>query len=269
MCHRAIHLELFGDATTQAFVAALRRMIARRGRVTEIISDNGTNFVGANYYLKSIVFQTEAAKADIEGQCRIKWTFTTPGAPHQGGIYEAAVKSVKHHLVRIIGDTTLTFEEYYTILCQVEALVNSRPLCALTDDPTSLNALTPGHFVYLGAPVKIPDERDFREEPVNRLTRWKHIQRMLQHFWDRWQAEYVSTLINRPKWLEEQRNFKTGDMVILREDNIPPMKWRLGRIQEILPGKDNLVRSVIVRTAVGVFKRPIVKLGLLLAHKEE
>lgn len=106
---RAIHLELLSDATTDAFVAALRRMIARRGRVSEMISDNGTNFVGANNYLKAIVTQIEEDVSQIENLCKITWKFTTPGAPHQGGIYEAAVKSIKYHLIRIIRDRTLTF----------------------------------------------------------------------------------------------------------------------------------------------------------------
>lgn len=266
---RAIHLELVSDATTNAFIAALRRMIARRGRVAEIISDNGTNFVGANNYLKSIFSELEKGKSQLEKACRIKWTFITPRAPHHGGIYEAAVKSVKYHLVRMVGNTTLTFEEYNTLLCQAEALVNSRPLCALTDDPTSLNALTPGHFIILKEPIGLPDEQDFREVRENRLSRWNHIQKMLQHFWQRWHDEYLSTLINRPKWLEQKRNYRVGDLVIIKEENIAPLKWKLGRIEKVLPGRDELIRSIIIRTATGVVKRPIVKVGLLLESNEE
>lgn len=195
--------------------------------------------------------------------------FTTPSAPHQGGIYEAAVKSIKHHLTRIIGETPLTFEEYATILCQVEAYVNSRPLCALSDDPTSLNALTPGHFIMGEAPVRLPDEEDYRDTPENRLNRWEKIQKMMQEFWDRWQHEYLTTLTNRTKWTEVKRNFQVGDLVILKEDNVPPLKWKLARVQEVFLGKDKQVRSVVVRTASGVFRRPIVKLALLLENNED
>lgn len=265
---RAIHLELVSDATTQSFLAALRRMIARRGMVSEVISDNGTNFVGANNYIRDVLSKLETDKHKIESGSKVKWTFTTPAAPHQGGIYEAAVKSIKHHLVRIIGDTTLTFEEYATLLCQTEAYVNSRPLTPLNDDPTSLNALTPGHFLIGEALVTLPEE-SFHGVPENRLTRWNHVQKMSQHFWDRWHHEYLNSLLNRSKWLKQTRNFQVNDLVIVKEDNTPPMRWKMGRIQEVLPGKDNLVRSVIVRTATGVFKRPIVKLGLLLGNDEE
>lgn len=266
---RAIHLELVSDATTKAFIAALRRMMARRGRITHIVSDNGTNFVGANNFLHSILSKIEADIENIEQQGQIKWMFTTPSAPHQGGIYEAAVKSVKHHLTRIIGETPLTFEEYATILCQVEAYVNSRPLCALSDDPTSLNALTPGHFIMGEAPVRLPDEEDYRDTPENRLNRWEKIQKMMQEFWDRWQHEYLTTLTNRTKWTEVKRNFQVGDLVILKEDNVPPLKWKLARVQEVFLGKDKQVRSVVVRTASGVFRRPIVKLALLLENNED
>lgn len=111
---RVIHLDLVSDMTSNAFIAAIKRMISRRGIINEIISDNGTNFVGANnYYLKYVI--SELSKQTIEEQFNLKWTFITPNA-HHGRIYEAAVKSVKYHLVWIIGDTTLTFEEYATVL---------------------------------------------------------------------------------------------------------------------------------------------------------
>lgn len=186
---RAIHLELVSDASTQAFIAALRRLIARRGTITEIISDNGTNFVGANNYIKAILQQINQNSKQFEEEFNLKWTFATPNAPHHGGIYEAAVKSTKHHLVRVIGNTSLTFEEYATVLCQVEACVNSRPLSPLNDDQTSLNALTPGHFLIGEELVRMPDESDFREVNENRLNRWNHLQQMTQHFWDRWKDE--------------------------------------------------------------------------------
>lgn len=92
---------------------------------------------------------------------------------------------------------------------------------------------------------------------------------MMQHFWDRWHQEYLTTMINRSKWLIEKRNFKIGDIVIVNADNLPPMKWKLGKVEDVLPGKDNLVRSVVIGTANGVYKRPIVKLGLFIENNNE
>lgn len=267
---RAIHLELVSDETTEAFIAAFRRMVARRGLVAEMVSDNGRNFVGANNYLKTIIEEQQKRAPELEREFNLKWNFITPRAPHHGGIYEAAVKSVKYHLTRIIGTTTLTYDEYDTVLCQTESFLNSRPITPLNDDPTSLNALTPGHFLVFEELVRIPDERDFRDIPDNRLHRPELLQKMLQHLWDRWHEEYLNMLINRSKWLKPERNIQIGDLVIVKEDNVPPMKWKLGRIEEVFPNKeDNLVRSVVVRTAAGVYKRPIVKLGLLLPFEEE
>lgn len=263
---RAIHLELVSDATTAAFIAALKRMIARRGRISRIISDNGTNFVGANNYLNMVRTTIMESTQNLEQEFGLHWNFTTPAAPHHGGIYEAAVKSTKNHLIRIIGNTTLTFEEYATILSQVEGMVNSRPLMPLNDDPTSLNALTPGHFLVGEALVNIPDDDDFREIPMNRLTRWSHLQKMLQHFWERWKNEYLSTLINRSKWRTENPNFRKDDLVILKDDTSPPLHWKLGRIEDVQPGSDGIVRSVFVRTSSGIYKRPIAKIGLLMEN---
>lgn len=266
---RAIHLELVSSASTAHFIAALKRMIARRGMVSEIVSDNGTNFVGANNFLQELAKKQETFRDKAERKFQLKWTFVSPGAPHHGGIYEAAVKSVKYHITRIIGEATLTFEEYQTILSQVESYVNSRPICALTDDPTDLTALTPGHFL-IGEPlIGIPETHDFRETPDNRLDRWEHLQKMQQHFWAKWHNEYLGTLINRSKWREEMTNIKEGDLVIIKEENIAPMNWRLARIQEVLPGKDGLVRTVILRTSDGVYKRPITKLGVLYSPNEK
>lgn len=94
---RAIHLELVSDATTPQFLQALRRMIARRGRVTNIWSDNGTNFCGANNFLRSIGNKQNEWAYQVQNEMSITWHFATPNAPHHGGIYEAAVKSTKPH----------------------------------------------------------------------------------------------------------------------------------------------------------------------------
>lgn len=212
--------------------------------------------------------QIKEKSQDLAQKFKLEWKFTTPAAPHQGGIYEEAGKLMKYHLIRIIGDSTLTFDVYSTVLSQVEAMINSRPLTRLDDDQTTLNVLTPGHFL-IGEPlINIPDERDFIDVPMNRLDRWELTQKVTQLFWSRWHREYISFLINRTKWLNEKKNFKVDDVVIMKDVNLPPLKWKLGRIIKSLPGNDGLGRSVIVKTNNGIFKRPIVKIGLLLDSDE-
>ena len=261
---RAIHLELVNDASTTEFIAAFRRIVSVRGQVARICSDNGTNFVGANNFLKQIYAkQIEWATGEFAEKFNLKWSFITPNAPHHGGLHEAAVKSTKKHLLRVIGQQNLTFSEYYTLLKQVEACVNSRPICPISDDPNDLVALTPSHFL-IGEPlITLAEEANLTDVNVGRLTRWQMVQQMSQNFWKRWHDEYVMRLIDRTKWKSEQQNLQLNDLVIVREDNLPPSKWTLGRIIETFPSADGFVRTVKIRTKYGEYLRPITKLGLL------
>lgn len=266
---RAVHLELVSGASTQQFMQALRRMTARRGSVRTIWSDNGTNFVGANNFLKEIYQkQYEWANGEVADVFQINWKFITPHAPHHGGLHEAAVKSTKHHLTRVIGKQNLTFEEYSTLLNQIEACLNSRPICPLSDDPDDLSPLTPAHFL-VGEPLITLGEADnLISENQGRLTRYQLVQQMYQHFWSRWHTEYITTLSHRSKWKDEQRNTKVGDLVLLKEDNMAPSHWHIGRVKQTFPAPDGLVRSVLISTAHGDYKRPITKVGILSAEDD-
>ncbi|CAH0564505.1 unnamed protein product [Brassicogethes aeneus] len=248
---KAIHLELASDLSSEAFLAALRRFIARRGRCSQIFSDCGTNFVGANKQILSY-FKTAAASESL------KWSFNPPSAPHFGGLWEAGVKSVKTHLYRVIGEQILSYEEFYTVLTQIEAILNSRPLCSFSVDPNDVRALTPGHFLTLEPLSCLPDP-DLQSVPLNRLSRWQLLQRMHQDFWARWHAEYLHTLSQRIKWTSESCPIKVGSVVLLKNELSPPLQWRLGRVETLHPGKDGVVRVVTVRTNLGTFKRPVVK----------
>lgn len=92
---------------------------------------------------------------------------------------------------------------------------------------------------------------------------------MYQHFWKRWHNEYLQTLIDHTKWRSKERNLQVGDLVIIREDNLPPSNWKMGRIIQTYPGGDGCVRSVQLKTTVGVYNRPITKLGLLIPTVNE
>ncbi|XP_025991639.2 uncharacterized protein LOC113003998 [Solenopsis invicta] len=262
---RAVHLEAVSDYTADAFLAALRRFVARRGLCRTLRSDCGTNFVGADAQLRSFFAADSPELRRIVGRLasdRIKWLFNTPSAPNFGGIWEAAVKSLKHHLRRVLGDSTLTFEEMSTLLAQVEACLNSRPLQALSDDPDDLAALTPGHFL-VGSPLTAVPEPSMRELPANRLTRWQLLQQMRDHFWDRWSREYLHSLVHRPKWRREVADYRVGRLCLLRNESTPPSRWPLARIVRVHVGEDGQIRVVTVRTAASESTRPVVKLILL------
>lgn len=138
----------------------------------------------------------------------------------------------------------------------------------MSDDPTDTKTLTPAHFL-IGEPINLfPDDTNYGEIPSNRLNRWELLQKITQDFWKRWHSEYLHSLLNRPKWNRVHRNFQRDDLVIIKEDNLPPARWKMGRIIKPLPGPDGLVRSVILRTSTGTLKRPIVKLAFLGLHAE-
>lgn len=148
------------------------------------------------------------------------------------------------------------------MITQIEACLNSRPLCPLEDNPDSLIALTPGHFLIGQALMALPQPGACLKL-TNNLSRYQFLQKLVQEFWDIWSHEYLGRLQQRPKWKKAQPNLKEGQMVIIKEDTLPPVKWLLGRILKTFPGKDNLVRSAEVKCKNTVITRPIHKLCLL------
>lgn len=266
LCTKAIHLELVSDMTSKAFLAAFKRFYSRRGLPSNMYSDNGKTFVGANNELdeqyKIIKETLEPELAEIVLQDNVQWSFIPPSAPHFGGLWEAGVKSMKFHLVRMLGLSVHTYEEIYTMLTEIEACLNSRPLCPVTNDPDDLSVLTPGHFL-IGTNLLAPPRPSLLDYNVNRLSQWNQISQRVEHFTKRWKAEYLSRLQSRTKWMRQCENVRVGDIVLIKEDELPPSKWLLGRITEVFKGKDDLVRKVTVKTATTTLVRPITKVSVL------
>ena len=193
----------------------------------------------------------------------ITWKFIPERTPHFGGLWEAAVKAMKTRLKRVIGETKLTFEELTTVLTQIEACLNSRPLAPLPCDGDTIEPLTPGHFL-IGRPLEaLPDSQESYRS-ISLLKRWHLCQNLVRHFWKRWIGEYIDIIRRFTKWQHPSRNLQVGDIVLLQEDNLVPIKWPLGRIMNTYPGKDDIVRVVDVKTGRGVYKRPVTKIALLL-----
>lgn len=256
---KAAHIEAVEELTSTAFIAALRRFSARRGKPATIWSDNGTNFVGAQRELIAYTKNIEVKLAN-EG---IDWRFNPPASPHFGGLWESCVKSAKHHLIRVMKQALLTLSELQTLLCQIEACLNSRPLTPLSSEPSDLEPLTPAHFL-IGGPITLPPEQDLMQEKLGGLHRWKLVQGILQTFWNRWRNEYLPQQQVRGKWRAVNKPLKVNDVVIVKEENMAPTKWKMAIITSMHPGKDGHVRVVTIRMANGTeTKRPVVKLCLL------
>ncbi|CAH2017105.1 unnamed protein product [Acanthoscelides obtectus] len=267
---RAIHLELVSSLTTETFIGAFRRFTARRGKPQEIWSDNGSNFRGAEAELRELASFLAQNKAHLQeniSNTGVNWKFIPAFSPHMGGIWEAGVKSAKKHLRRILGSSNLTFEEYYTVLTQIEAVLNSRPIAPMSSSPDDPLALTPSHFL-IGRPATALPDPDFTETPMTRLSRHQLLQQLQQHFWRRWSNEYLSELQQRIKWRSHQCQLQLGSLVVLRDDNLPPLHWKLGRVSTLHPGADGKVRVATVRTSSGAVKRAVTKLCVLPIEPE-
>lgn len=261
-------VEVVSDFSLDAFIAALKRMIGRRGLPTDIFCDNGTNFVGANSKLKDLkmFLFNEKNQHQIINYCSnefINFNFIPPRAPHFGGLWEAAVKSAKGHLTRTLANTRLTYEELVTALVEIEAIMNSRPISPLSSDPSDYEALTPGHFITGGALRSLP-EQDQSIKNVNLLDHWAQITNIKQRFWKKWSHEYINELQVRNKWTNSNPNVAVNALVLVHEDNIPPQKWLMGRIVQTINGRDGRIRVADIKTTKGVIRRPIHKLALLL-----
>ncbi|RLU15217.1 hypothetical protein DMN91_012211 [Ooceraea biroi] len=226
----AVHLEVVSDYSTDVFISTYKRFTSRRGIPHSLYSDRGTNFLGAETSLQKLFTQSTQENQHLSflfAQDRTQWIFNPPATPHMGGKWETVVKSTKYHLRRTVGETLLTFEETTTLLTQIEAILNSRPLEPLSDDPDDVSALTPGYFLTGSDLTTIP-EPSLNDLALSRLSRCQ-----------------------------------VGSLVLITDERFPPCKWPLARVLLLIPGKDGLTRVVTLKTATTTLTRPITKLALL------
>ena len=267
---RVVNLDLATNLSTDNFLLALKRLISLYGKPKKIHSDNGSNFRGASREISGMI---KRWKQDNPERLRlkeflesyeIKWTFSTPLAPHHNGVVESMVKSVKGALNKIVKNEILTEEECRTVLLEIQDLINSRPMWPhnegdIDDPPISGNDLLRPKGL-----IRQPSELN---EGFPR-TRYNYVQRVVTEWWKIWLRNFVPNLQIRNKWWKLRENVNLGDIVLLIDPNIKRGKWQMGVITEIYPGKDEKVRSVKVRTSSGTYDRPITKLTLLLAKEE-
>ncbi|XP_067205396.1 uncharacterized protein [Linepithema humile] len=254
------------DSGLYHYVQAPERLFKDADKPSHMYSDNGTTFVGAQNQLKELYefynkVQTQSEIRQSLCNQQISWSFIPPHAPHFGGLWEAGVKSAKYHMARIIGKAHLTFEELQTVLCEIEAILNSRPITSLSADSDDLSYLTPGHFLVGAALNSFPctDVSDINE---NRLLRWQTVEQVRQHFWRRWSNEYLHSLQERSKWkISKGIQLQPNQVVLVKLQNLAPLQWSIERVQ-VHPGENNIVRTAI-KTSKGAFVRPLSKLAIL------
>lgn len=255
------YIELVSDLRKEAFLATLRRFIARRGKPAQMFSDNGTNFVNTNTDINRLGKFLRNNASDLTDSIEnedLSWSFILLHSPHFGSLWEAGIKSTKFHLLRVAGNASLTFEQFYTLFTQIEAVLNSRPLTHLSCDPSDFTPLTPAHFLVGRVMTWIADE-DFTDTKPSRLSHFRHVQQLQQHFWTRWSREYVAELQRRCKWKANHGKLQINDLVIIKDDNKPPLRWCLGRIVALHPGKDGIARVATIRTSSGTYLQEVLR----------
>ena len=261
LASRAVHLEMAYGLDSDSFFRAFLRMTNRRGVPHEIVSDNGTNFVGANEELQQIVKQlleSEKCKDGLKKQ-GIKWKFNPPSAPHFGGVFEIMIKAAKRAIFAILHNADVNDEELMTAFTEAESLLNSRPLTYQSANPKDDVPLTPNHFLYGQVGGSFAPEAT-EDVAYNPKKRWRRIQELSRHFWHRWMKEWLPSLSPRRKWHQSKKDLQIGDIVLLVSPDNPRAHWPLGKILEAYKGKDGHVRSVRVQVGDKQLVRPIVKI---------
>ena len=261
---RAIHLEKADSLDTDSCINAIRRFVARRGQVREIRSDNGTNFVGAEKELKLEIKKWNQAKFHNELlQKNIEWKFNPPAGSHFGGVWERQIRTVRKIMASLVKQQILNDDCLSTLFCEIEAIVNSRPITAVQGDAGDLEPLTPNHLLLLKNNENYsPTVSDMLDQYAKR--RWKQVQYLADIFWRRWSREYLTQLQERHKWGRPCENLQVGDIVLVADTNRPRNSWQMGRVIETYPDKQGLVRQTRVQTNSGTLIRPIAKLCVLV-----
>ena len=260
---RAVHLEVAFGLDTDSFIRSFKRFIGRRGKPELVLSDNGTNFVGATREIIEIEIDSYRLQKHFANE-KIKWVFNPPSASHFGGIFESLIKSVKKALNSILENAEVSDEELQTILIEVEFFINSRPIGRKSSDEKEDIALTPNHFLLqsgLDGGVFSATKRGISE-------RWRRVQELSDHVWKRWMEEIIPMWSPRQKWLEEQNPLKINDVVWIMDQKNQRGKWPLGKVIEIMRGMDKRVRVVRLLASGREMIRPISKLAVIKTDLE-
>jgi hypothetical protein len=286
MLSRAIHLETSATMETDSFINALRRFLCRRGPVRQIRSDRTTNFVGASKELKQALTEFNYANITTELLKRncdwIEFKFNVPSASHMGGVWERQIRTARSVLSALLesNGSQLDDESLRTLMCETEAIVNSRPLTVNDlNDPDSLQPLTPSHLLTMKSRVILPPPGVFQSPDRYSKKRWRRVQHLANKFWSRWRKEFLLNLQVRQNWCKPFKDLHVGDIVLVKEPNLPRNRWELARVIRANRSNDGHVRTVMLANgsldSKGVrtrsqkhLERPIDKLILLVEGQD-
>ncbi|XP_039534522.1 uncharacterized protein LOC120483523 [Pimephales promelas] len=263
MSLRAVHVEVIESMDTSSCINALRRFFALRGPAKQLRSDCGSNFIGA---CKELGMDKKVQRYLSEQGC--SWEFNPPHSSHMGGSWERMIGIARRILDSMFLqlNTRLTHEVLCTLMAEVTAIINARPLLPVSVDPEQPFILSPSMLLTQKTGVP-PPPGDFSDKDLY-TKQWRQVQALSNQFWIRWSREYLPCLQQRQKWTVPRRNLQVGDIVLLRDKQVARNCWPMARITAIFPGKDGHVRKVEVVTSdqnnMKTFLRPIAEVVLLL-----
>lgn len=261
--YRCVHLELVTELSTDVFLLALDRFVSRRGRPATIYTDNGTNFQGADNQFKKLNWAEIETKTRL---VRIEWRFNPPSAPWWGGWWERLIRSIKDLLKRMLGHSKLNYHQMETYLCEVEAVMNGRPLTYVSEDMEDLIPLTPSMFLQDVTTTDLPEMEVLNSQGLQK--KYKEMMKLREALRERFRKEYLSQLVQRGS-TKKCEEFKVGDVVLVGSDNQKRLQWPMAKIVELFPGKDNEIRVARVKTQGGFLVRPLQRLYPLEMSSQE
>lgn len=247
---RAVHLDITPDLSADAFLRSFRRFISRRGIPKRVRSDNAKNFKSASKKLSRLLDIPEVQQFLAEK--RVLWSFQLPRAPWWGGFFEKMIKCAKKCLKKMLGVARVTYDELYTLIVEVEAILNSRALTYVYPDGVE-EPLTPSHLMTGRRLMSIPDDKDALEDDEKDdhgvLTRReRYPATLLGHFWKRWRKEYLLELREHHNMSVRSNNLpqiSPDDIVTVMDDEgkLPRSQWKLGKIVKLIKGNDGAIRG--------------------------
>ena len=234
LASRAVHLETLNTMETDSFISALRRFINRRGKVRELRSDQGTNFVGVRNELTDALQELNRDRVKgflLTKECDwIDFNLNVPAASHMGGSWERLIRTVRSVLSVLLQEhgSQLDDEALRTLMTEAENVINSRPLTVENlSDHESPEPLTPNHLLTSKTEVVLPPPGCFERLDLYSRKRWRRVQFLANQFWIRWRSEYSSQFQKRRRWKTPQRDSRVGDIILLQDDDLPRNQWPL------------------------------------------
>ena len=256
---RAVHLEVLAEMTTDSFLQSFRRFTGRRGRPHTLWSDHGTNFRGGEAELiKSYNQMSDELKAELASQ-QVRFSYNPPNAPHFGGAWEREVRSVKTALNAALGAQVPKAEVFNTLLVEIEAMLNSKPLGYVSSDVADLDPVTPNSLLMGRRDAALPLAVYASTEIIGR-RQWRYGQALADQFWKRFTSEYLPSLQGRRKWMTDRANIEQGTPVMIVDPALPRARWLIGRVKSVVKGNDGRVRSAVVDTGGRTYHRPVARL---------